>query len=94
MEITNKTRLKEYAYSHDISCRTMQRRLQKQGITFQQVKAFLLCSRAMNMFREGATVTHVAQVLQYSEIAAFTRSFKRWTGQTCSEFRRERSCKT
>ena len=36
------------------------------------------------------TLTEVAYLLGYSEVSAFNRAFKRWTGSTPSDHRRQR----
>jgi AraC-like DNA-binding protein len=35
------------------------------------------------------TLTEIAFLLGYSEVSAFNRAFKRWTGSTPSEYRSE-----
>ncbi|HVJ19926.1 MAG TPA: AraC family transcriptional regulator ligand-binding domain-containing protein [Polyangiaceae bacterium] len=72
-----------------LSERTLQRRLQEEGVTFaelmDEVRADL--SR-MYLADPKLAVFEVAFLLGYSEPSAFNRAFKRWTGQSPSEFRR------
>ena len=44
--------------------------------------------RALDLIRESShTVTSIAPLLGYSEIASFTRAFQRWTGRAPSQYR-------
>jgi AraC-like DNA-binding protein len=71
-----------------VSERTLQRRLQDEGVTFagllDEVRADL--SR-MYLGDPQLAVFEIAFLLGYSEPSAFNRAFRRWTGQTPSEFR-------
>lgn len=72
-----------------MSRQTLYRRLRAEGTTFEQVLDALrhLCAVEL-LERDGATVTEVAALVGFSEAAAFTRAFKRWTGQTPTDHRR------
>lgn len=66
-----------------MSRQTLLRNLQAEGTTFAQVVAELRESLAMHYLTErGATVQQTAALLGFSEPAAFSRAFKRWTGQS------------
>jgi AraC-like DNA-binding protein len=71
-----------------LSRRTLTRRLGEEGTSFRaildDVRAEL--SRAMLQDR-SLSIADVAFFLQYSEPAAFHRSFRRWTGQTPQHYR-------
>jgi AraC-like DNA-binding protein len=71
-----------------MSRRTLTRRLGEEGTTFRaildDVRAEL--SRALLQDR-SLSIADVAFFLQYSEPAAFHRSFRRWTGQTPQNYR-------
>jgi AraC-like DNA-binding protein len=77
------------ARSLDISVRTLSRRLAVEGSSFRQILDQTRCELAMALLHDGSlSVGDIAFFLQYSEPAAFHRSFRRWTGQTPREFRR------
>lgn len=73
-----------------MSPRTLKRHLATQGATFSDLldevrreKAFLLLrNRLLN-------VGQVADRLGYTDVANFTRAFRRWTGMTPSAYRRD-----
>ena len=44
---------------------------------------------SLNYLRDRKhTLTEIAYLLGYSEVSAFNRAFKRWTGSTPSDYRR------
>ena len=44
---------------------------------------------ALNYLRDpGHTLAEIAYLLGYSEVSAFNRAFRRWTGSTPSDYRR------
>jgi AraC-like DNA-binding protein len=70
-----------------MSSRTLQRRLMEEGATFQvlldEVRAGLA---GQYLRRSGLTVDEVGFMLGYAERGAFHRAFRRWTGQTPTEY--------
>jgi AraC-like DNA-binding protein len=75
-----------------ISVRTLQRRLQDEGLTFARVVAKARFDEAQRMLEDPARkVIDVALDLGYSDPAHFTRAFERWTGLAPREFRRLRA---
>lgn len=72
------------------SARTLTRRLADEGISFSEVLDELRYHLAVQYLRESAsTISQVAWLLGYREPSASVRAFKRWTGKTPTEFRRE-----
>ncbi len=69
--------------------RTFQRALSKNGITFQELIDELRQRLAMEYIKNDYNFLDVAMMLGYSEQSAFHRAFKRWTGQTPSQYRRQ-----
>ena len=71
-----------------ISARTLSRRLADEGTSFRvlldDVRREFACALLQD---RSLSVGDVAFFLQYSEPAAFHRSFRRWTGQTPRAFR-------
>lgn len=68
--------------------RTLGRRLQASGTTFQQLLDETRLSMAQQLLRDTrVAVARVATTLGYRDPTVFTRAFARWTGQTPSRFR-------
>lgn len=80
--------LTELADAHGVSVRTMKRRLESHGVSFQTLLDELRRDRALFLLEQDATsVDAVAAKLGYADTANFRRAFKRWMGQTPSEWR-------
>jgi AraC-like DNA-binding protein len=68
--------------------RSLQRKLQAEGVSFRDVVDEARHKLAMIYLGDRAlSMTDVACLLGYSEAAAFTRAFKRWTGRPPSAVR-------
>jgi AraC-like DNA-binding protein len=73
----------------EISTRTLSRRLAEENTSFRRILDEARCQFATALLHDRSlSVGDIAFFLQYSEPAAFHRSFKRWTGQTPRGFRR------
>ena len=69
--------------------RTLQRRLREQGVDFKWLVDDTRRRFSLNYLRERKhTLCDIACLLGYSEVSAFNRAFKRWTGSTPSDYRR------
>lgn len=72
-----------------VSERTLQRRLHADGLSYRAILDKARFSHARELLRKTAlTVEQVAATLGYSEPAAFTHAFARWSGESPSAFRR------
>ena len=72
-----------------MSGRTLQRRLRVEGTSFREVLATTRRDLAETLLASGAgTVTEIGQRLGFSETAAFSRAFRRWTGSSPASWRR------
>lgn len=66
-----------------MSVRTLQRRLEAHDVAFRDLVAETRRTLAQRYLAEGsANLTEVAFLLGYSELSAFDRAFRRWTGST------------
>lgn len=74
--------LEEAAELLSMSPRTLQRRLTEERTSFRRLKDNLLYTVAVDMMGEDLSLTHIASQLGYSNIAHFSRSFKRISGLT------------
>lgn len=74
------------------SPRTLKRRLQEEGTTFQDVLDGVRCDLAKRYLDEHRlALGEVSFLLGFSEPSAFHRAFKRWTGRTPLSYRQASS---
>jgi AraC-like DNA-binding protein len=79
----------ELARSMLLSERTLQRRLARLGQSYRGLLDQVRFQHARELLRTTTmSIDRVAQVLGYSELAAFTHAFTRWSGESPSAFRR------
>ena len=72
----------------NMSRQTLYRKLKKEGESFQHLAESVRRERALRYVAEGEYgLTEVAFLLGFSELSAFSRAFKRWTGETPGHYR-------
>jgi AraC-like DNA-binding protein len=72
------------------SPRTLQRRLAEEGAVYRRIVADARFDRARTILqREAVPASELAMLLGYSSKSVFLRAFRRYTGMTPSEYRRE-----
>jgi len=71
-----------------ISGRHLNRKLAAEAISFKGLREALLYDLAAQALRGGQTVAVVSEKLGFSDENAFTRAFRRWSGQTPAQFAR------
>jgi AraC-like DNA-binding protein len=72
----------------NMSARTLRRRLEKEGTSYQRIKDNARRDVAISLLsRDGKTVSEVAEQVGFSDPSAFHRSFKKWTGQSPGSYR-------
>jgi AraC-like DNA-binding protein len=83
-----KARADEVARRLGTSGRTFARRLSSEGLTFSELLESLRYDLARRYLAEGELpISQIAWLLGYQEIGAFSRAFKRWSGETPREMR-------
>jgi AraC-like DNA-binding protein len=81
--------LAQVARQIGMSARTLQRRLGEHGLDFKGLVDDTRRRFALNYLRDRAnTPTEIAYLLGYSEVSAFNRAFRRWTGSTPARYPR------
>lgn len=68
--------------------RTLRRRLVAEGTSHAALLDGLRQERALDLLREGRSISDTTIALGFSEPAAFRRAFRRWTGNNPSSFQR------
>jgi len=82
-------KLDQVAKAMALSPRTLQRQLNEYGIDFRTLVDDTRKRFAQDYLKDSSnTLTQIAFLLGYSELSAFNRSFKRWTGKTPLAYRR------
>ena len=72
--------------------RTLHRHLRMEGFAFRQVADGIRFEIACEILENtDMALGQVAAALQYSELSAFTRAFRRWSGQSPSAWRTSHS---
>jgi AraC-like DNA-binding protein len=79
--------LEDVAANFNITPRSLQRRLQQESTSFQQIADAVRKSIALHYIESGKyQMKEISNILGYNEVSAFSRAFKRWTGQTPMEY--------
>jgi AraC-like DNA-binding protein len=72
--------------------RTLNRHLRSEGFAFRQVANQVRYEIACDLLRNtDMALSQIAAILRYSELSAFTRAFRRWSGQKPSVWRASHS---
>ncbi|MFA3918787.1 helix-turn-helix domain-containing protein [Ruegeria hyattellae] len=88
--MAGRTDLSAITLAHACGARgaVLNRRLAAYGTSLSRIVLEAKCDRAKHLLSKTATsVGDLADQLGYSDATAMTRAFKKWTGQTPSEFR-------
>lgn len=73
-----------------LSPRTLKRRLQEEGTTYQVQVDRVRLQRAQSLLRTTTlSMAQIADALGYADAANFTRAFRRWTGASPSTYREQ-----
>ena len=85
-------RMADVARRLGMSVRSFHRRLAEHGVNFQTLTEETRREISMGMLQnEGYSLSEIAFLAGFSEQSAFSRAFKRWTGQTPAQFRKSLS---
>ncbi len=85
---TGDTGIEAIAENLGVSRRTLSRRLQAEGTTFEKVLDALRHRMALEYLRaRKVSVSQTAYLVGFSDPAAFSRAFKRWTGASPKSMR-------
>ncbi len=82
------------AHRLSISVATLRRRLEQEGINFRELISAHYVDEATQLLEKGHSVSHVSDVLNYSDVRAFNRAFKRWKGETPAQYARRKGTLT
>lgn len=84
---TGDTDMRAIAADMGCSSQTLYRRLKREETSYKHVVDELRRKLAIDYLRSGkVTVSETAYLVGFSELSAFSRAFKRWTGKTPGQF--------
>jgi AraC-like DNA-binding protein len=84
--------LDEVAAKLGISSRTLKRKLATRGTSYSDLLDQARLERARELLRsDRRSIEEIAETLGYSDVANFTRAFRRWTGTTPAAHRRQQA---
>ncbi len=80
--------LAQVASAMHMSERTLQRRCNNEGVDFLHLVDQVRHQAAVDLLRKNnSSLTDIASELGYSQLSAFSRAFRRWTGLTPKQYR-------
>ncbi|MBB6523081.1 AraC family transcriptional regulator [Pseudoteredinibacter isoporae] len=81
--------IKTLAEKLHLSERSLRRRLQEENSSYQQLLNDIRFELAKQYLDAGLSIEQIAELLEYSETANFSHAFKRWTGLSPVQFRKQ-----
>jgi AraC-like DNA-binding protein len=79
--------LNDVAANFNMTARSLQRKLQDEGVSFLQLTNEVMKSLALHYMQSGVhPIKEVSHMLGYNELSAFSRAFKRWTGKAPANY--------
>jgi AraC-like DNA-binding protein len=83
-------RVAEVAQRLGMNRRTLARRLAGEGLTFSYLVEDMRRALALHYLKDARlSISQIAWLLGFQEVSAFTHAFKRWTGRTPTQMRRQ-----
>ena len=77
----------ETAQALSIPERTLRHQLQQQGCSYKQIRENIIKDKALSLIEyKEYSIEMIAELLGYSEPAAFNHAFKRWFGQSPRQY--------
>lgn len=87
--LTSETSMRAVARGLGLSVRSLQRRLHEAGTSYSDVLDGVRRELALRHLGEGRhSVGEVAFLVGFSQVPAFSRAFRRWTGESPQQWRR------
>jgi AraC-like DNA-binding protein len=79
--------IEKVAKEMSVSVRTLQNRLEAEGVAFSDLLREIRQRLAKKYIRENYSVEQIAYLLGFSEPSVFRKAFKKWEGITPREYR-------
>lgn len=82
-----KLSIEKVAKEMAVSVRTLQHRLEAEGVVFSDLLRDICQQLAEQYLRQNYTVEQITCLLGFSEPSVFRKAFKKWSGVTPREYR-------
>jgi AraC-like DNA-binding protein len=79
--------IEKIAKEMSVSVRTLQKRLEEEGVVFSDLLKEIRERLAKKYLRDNYTVEQITYLLGFSEPSVFRKAFKKWSGVTPKEYR-------
>ncbi|AZD28849.1 AraC family transcriptional regulator [Pseudomonas chlororaphis] len=80
--------LEAFAGEVQVSPSTLRRRLEREGVSYQEIKDEVRRAMAVELLRQSrASIGEIAERTGFQEPSAFHRAFKKWTGESPGRYR-------
>ena len=90
IKFSENLKIEHVAQKIPVNVRTLQMKLKEENSSFQQIVDEMRKQIAVTHLKnKAASIKEISYFLGFSEPAAFQRAFKKWTGKTPGEFRKE-----
>ena len=89
-KLPERLNMEHVAHLFNMSERQLRRILLMEGLNFQLIRQEVLENRAKQLICEEQSITEISQQLGFSELREFRRAFKKWTGETPSDYKKKR----
>jgi AraC-like DNA-binding protein len=90
--VSGQTDMKTLAARLGMSERSLRRHLAAEGVSFPSLRIEALSEQAKLLLAEPARpIKEIASTMGFSDVTAFHRAFRRWTGMTATAFRAART---
>ena len=81
--------LEEMAASLGVSCRSLQRELSREGLTYQELVRRFRESQAMALLKGlRPNIKEIAFILGFRDVGSFRRAFLQWTGRSIGDWQK------
>lgn len=81
--------VEDIAHRLGLSVRTLQRNLSAENTSFKQELQAVQKAMAFSYLKMGLPTEEISSLIGYSEVNAFSRAFKKWTGMTLTEYKKK-----
>ncbi|HFI0116637.1 TPA: helix-turn-helix domain-containing protein [Streptococcus suis] len=81
--------VEDIAHRLGVSVRTLQRNLSAENTSFKQELQAVQKAMTFSYLKMKLPAEEISSLIGYSEVNAFSRAFKKWTGMTVTDYKKQ-----